>query len=39
MAWSAVEKPAMEACSQFSNDQAAFQQCIEREMGFTGQDL
>ena len=31
--------PAMEACSQFSNDQAAFQQCIEREMGFTGQDL
>ncbi|MFF0988338.1 DUF4190 domain-containing protein [Kocuria nitroreducens] len=31
--------PAMEACSQFSSDQAAFQQCIEREMGLTGQDL
>ncbi|WIG18513.1 DUF4190 domain-containing protein [Kocuria rosea] len=31
--------PAMEACSQYSSDQAAFQQCIEREMGFTGQDL
>jgi hypothetical protein len=31
--------PAMEACSQYSSDQAAFQQCLERELGFTGQDL
>ncbi|MUN61720.1 hypothetical protein GMA12_00890 [Kocuria sediminis] len=31
--------PAMEACNQYSSDPTAFQQCIEREMGLTTQDL
>ncbi|GEO94032.1 DUF4190 domain-containing protein [Kocuria turfanensis] len=31
--------PAMEACNQYSSDPTAFQQCIEREMGLTTQNL
>jgi hypothetical protein len=31
--------PAMEACSQFSSDQAALQECLERETGLGSQSL
>lgn len=31
--------PAMEACSQFSSDQAALQECLERETGLGSQNL
>ena len=31
--------PAVEACSQYANDQAALQQCLERETGIASQNL